>query len=66
VIIGYNPDKNLTNCPSNSSPTLYHTPSLYLCKTGKLVPAYFMKAYRVRLDIAPLILDLGISLALRE
>lgn len=66
VIIDDNPDKNLTSCPSNKSPTLYHTPSLYLCKTCKFVLVYFMKVYRVRLDIAPLILDLGISLTLRE
>jgi hypothetical protein len=66
-MLGDNPDKNLTNCPSNKSPTLYHTPSLYLRKTGKFVPVfYFMKVYRVRLDIASLILDLGISLSLRE
>jgi hypothetical protein len=65
-MIGDNPDKNLASFPSNKSPTLNHTPSLYLCKTGEFVPVFFMKVYRVRLDIAPLIIDLGISLTLRE
>jgi hypothetical protein len=35
-------------------------------KTSKFVPVYFMKVYRVRLVMAPLILDLSIRLALRE
>jgi hypothetical protein len=56
----------INNNNNNKSPKLYHTPSLYLCKIGKFVSVHVMKVYRVRLDIAPLILDLDISLTLRE
>jgi hypothetical protein len=51
MMIGDNPENNLTNCPSNKSLTLYRTLSRYLCKKGTFVPVHF--------------LDLGISLTLK-